>query len=167
MPVYHFRERHRRRIHATTPEAVWRALRSVTLNDLALTRMLVAVRGLKGDGSKPIFDGGPIRLLEVDEPSYAIGAGISRAWQPRPSKMEVSTVDEFTSFREPGWTKYLTDFRVEPVGDGVVLSTETRGYSTDTRSRLLFGCYWAVIRPGSGLVRRDVLAAVARLTARH
>ena len=34
--------------------------------------------------------------------------------------------------------------------------------ATDTRTRVRFAIYWAIIRPGSGLIRRDMLGAVAR-----
>lgn len=43
-----------------------------------------------------------------------------------------------------------------------LLGTETRGYSTDSRARRRFAVYWALIRPASGLVRRDMLATVRR-----
>ena len=39
---------------------------------------------------------------------------------------------------------------------------ETRIEATDGRTRARFGLYWAVIRLGSGLIRRDMLRAVAR-----
>jgi hypothetical protein len=42
------------------------------------------------------------------------------------------------------------------------LTTETRVAATDRRTRLLFGVYWTAIRPGSGLIRREMLGAVAR-----
>jgi hypothetical protein len=165
MPDYHFRERHSRIIDAS-PDSVWDALTSVTLNDLAVTRVLAAVRGMKGPRSRGLFDNsGPVRMFETVAPLYVIGGNVARPWQPRPSKADVSSIEEFSGFTEPGWVKYLADFRVRPVDGGVEVSTETRGYSTDPRSRRLFACYWAVIRPWSGLIRRDMLAAVARLSA--
>ena len=47
-------------------------------------------------------------------------------------------------------------------GAGTLLSTETRVEATDARTRVLFGVYWTLIRLGSGLIRRDMLRAVAR-----
>jgi len=43
MPVYHFHERHSRWIDAS-PEQVWQALTTLTLDQLTLTRALVAIR---------------------------------------------------------------------------------------------------------------------------
>lgn len=69
-------------------------------------------------------------------------------------------------FEEPGWTKYLTDFHLEPCDGGVQLTTETRGYSTNDRARRRFALYWALIRPASGPVRRDMLVTIRRLATR-
>lgn len=59
--------------------------------------------------------------------------------------------------------KYLIDFQLEPRDGGVRLTTETRGHCTDRRARHRMALYWCLIRPGSGLIRRDMLRAVARL----
>jgi hypothetical protein len=62
---------------------------------------------------------------------------------------------------------FLTDFRIEPRDGGVRLSTETRGYSTDPHARRLFALCWTIIRPGSGLIRRGMLASAARIAERE
>lgn len=163
MPVYHFHEVHSRRIAAPAPH-VWDALTNLRLDQLTLTRALVALRhsGSAMPPSRPLFTDGPIRIVESVPPVYALGAAIGRPWQRQPARHDVTTLDEFVEFNQPGWTKYLTDFRLEPDDAGVVLSTETRGYSTDTPARRRFTAYWGLIRVGSGLIRRDILATVAR-----
>lgn len=163
MPVYHFAERHGRTI-AASPDAVWRVLTELTFSQLTVTRPLVALRGLgRATSPRPLFIDGPVRMLEMSAPSYAVGGAIARPWQIVPSRQPVSTLGEFAEFAEPGWVKYLVDFSLEPVDGGTRLTTETRGYSTDNRSRMRFAAYWALIRPWSGLIRRDVLATVDRL----
>ncbi len=42
------------------------------------------------------------------------------------------------------------------------LTTETRARLTDQPSRRAFSRYWLLIRPFSGLIRRQWLAAIAR-----
>jgi len=42
------------------------------------------------------------------------------------------------------------------------LQTETRVVATDVRTRLHSVGYWLLIRAGSGLIRRDILRAIAR-----
>lgn len=164
MPVYHFHNRHSRWIDAS-PQHVWQALATLTLDDLTITRPLVALRHL---GSSPLEPGpllttGPLQLLHTDVPTYAIGGAVARPWQRRPPRRSIGSLEEFAAFAEPGWTKYLTDFHLVAVGGGVQLTTETRGYSTDSATRRRFALYWAVIGLGSGLVRRDLLATVARV----
>ncbi len=167
MPVYHFHERHSRWIDAS-PAQVWQALTTLTLDQLTLTRPLVAIRHLgarTATPAKPLLTHGPVQMLEIASPTYAVGGAIARPWQHRPERRDIASLAEFTSFDQPGWTKYLSDFHLEPSNDGVRLTTETRGYSTDDWARRRFALYWALIRPASGLIRRDMLATVARLAA--
>jgi hypothetical protein len=164
MPVYHFNERHSLWIDADS-ESVWQALATITPRDLTVTRPLIALRFLGRATSgppRPLLERGPVRMFELDAPRYAVGGRVARPWQPRPDHHEVTTMAEFTGFAEPGWTKFLTDFNLEPVNGGVLLSTETRGYSTDPGSRRRFGLYWAAIRISSGLIRRDLLRSIGR-----
>lgn len=53
-------------------------------------------------------------------------------------------------------------FRLEPVGDRVHVTTETRFTLADRRAHLRFGFYWLVIRPGSGFIRRMQLRAIRK-----
>lgn len=68
----------------------------------------------------------------------------------------------FTGFAVPGWAKMALNFRVS-AGE---LTTETRVQLTDQRSRRAFARYWLLIRPFSGLIRREWLAAIARRASR-
>jgi hypothetical protein len=165
MPEYDFAERHQRRVEAT-PDATWSALASLTLDDLTVTRPLLALRHLRASRapSKPLLTNGPVTLLHREDGRVAIAGAIARPWRPRAPKREVSSLAEFRAFNDAGWTKYLTEFRIEPDGDHgrCTLSTETRGISTDVHARRRFGVYWAIIRVPSGIIRRDILRAVAR-----
>ncbi len=58
------------------------------------------------------------------------------------------------------------DFVLEPEEAGTRLSTETRVTATDARSRVQFALYWLAIRGGSGLIRRDMLRAIASRSER-
>ncbi len=164
LPQYDFAERHRRLIRAE-PESVWNALTTLTLADLRLTQPLVWVRGLGGrrpEVDKPLFSSGPVTMLIVNGPWYALGGAVSRPWQRSPTRLPVTTLEEFLAVDEPGWATYLTDFRLRPVSGGTLLSTETRVRCTDSRSRQRFALYWAVIRPFSGMIRHEMLAAADR-----
>ena len=55
------------------------------------------------------------------------------------------------------------NFRIEPNGQGgSLLTTETRVFAADPASRRRFARYWSVIYPGSALIRREWLRAVAK-----
>jgi hypothetical protein len=54
------------------------------------------------------------------------------------------------------------NFLVEDAGDGFSsVTTETRVYTTDTFARRHFAAYWRIIYPGSALIRRMWLRAIA------
>lgn len=168
MPHYDFAEQHNRRI-AADAQVVWQALTSITVDQLPITKLLVAVRHLgssRAQRRRPLLTDGPVHLLEVSAPWYAVGGNIARPWQWRPQTRPVDSLAQFVAFDEPGWVKYLVDFRVQPAQNGVILSTVTRVACTDRRARRRFTPYWALIRVGSGLIRRDLLAAVDRAATR-
>lgn len=159
-------EFHQRQIRAE-PSAVWDALSRISLADLTITRPLMLVRhlGRKGQpaAAAPLLTHGPVELLTSTPGSYAIGAAIMRPLQLHPERHPVSTVAAFSAFHDPGWVKVLTDFSIQAADGGSLLSTDTRCQATDPATRKRFGAYWRLIRPGSDLVRRDMLRSVDRL----
>jgi hypothetical protein len=165
MPRYEFAERHQRHVDAPA-DATWAALTALTLDDLTITRPLVALRHLRLPEAprRPLLTDGPVTLLHREDGRVAVAGAIARPWQPRAPRQEVGSLADFIAFTSPGWTKYLTEFRIEPGAsdDRCTLSTETRGTSTDGRSRRRFRLYWTLIRLPSGLIRRDILRAVAQ-----
>lgn len=169
IPDYQFREHHSRWIAASS-DRVWEALTALTWDQLTVARPLMTIRRLGRTPPRPsqsLFYEGPVTILETAPQSYAVGGAIARPWQRSPTERpNITTVEDFAAFHEPGWVKYLTDFLLEPEGAGTRLSTETRGYSTNARARRLFRLYWTLIGPASGLIRRDMLAATARAAER-
>ena len=158
LPEYDFRERHQRRVDAK-PEAVFAAIRSVTLAETPIARTLMRLRGLRAGSARPLVEEmdneGFVQLTE--EPlRELVYTAIGQPWRPLGGKRAVA--DDFRAFAEPGYAKMGFNFRLE---DGV-LSTETRVLLTDERSRKAFRRYWLVIRPFSGLIRREWLRAIAR-----
>jgi len=176
LPDPDFRERHERRI-AAPREAVWDALHEVRLRDLALSRALMAVRlipaRLAGRPPSRMVEGrfleeGPIPVLAADPPRAVIAAGALQPWKLRGGETPpVLDAPALRDFREPGWVKTGIDFVLEPEGGGTRLTTETRVTATDQGTRARFAVYWLLIRAGSGLIRRDLLRAVARSASRR
>jgi hypothetical protein len=170
LPAPHFRERHRRRI-AASPDAVWTALHEVRLSDSPLARVLMDLRTLPlrlGRGRRPglvagrFLEDGPLSVLVAEPERIVVGGGVLQPWTLRGGKKSPQlNARALRTFNEPGWVKCAIGFVLEPHDDRTMLRTETR-VRTDRRTWLRFALYWFLVRPGSGLVRRGLLRAVAR-----
>jgi hypothetical protein len=161
MPNYDRREVHRRRIHAPA-DAIWEAAKELRGDEMAVMRLLMGIRTLgrgSGNGQRTVlssFRGMGFRLIAEDPGEEMVVAGIGRFWQPSGGLRKVESAEQFAAFAEPGYAKVAFNFRLE----GEVLSTETRIAGTDAHARRRFGAYWLLVRPGSGLIRREWLRAI-------
>jgi hypothetical protein len=171
LPAFQFSERHERRVRAT-PNRIFEAIRSVTADDIAFFRTLTAIRNpgrLFGKQPEGILNpahgsvleaarlSGFVELAEEPGRELVIGTYIVRPPQGvRPSP------ESFAALALPGYAKAALNFRVEPGPDGTCrLTTETRVFATDGWTALRFAPYWRLIYPGSSLLRRTWLAAIA------
>jgi hypothetical protein len=163
MPAYDRRELHRRTIDAP-PDAVWDAVHGLTGDQLRLMRLLVGMRTLgrrRENGGGTVLEGFRrmgFRVIAEDPGRELVIAGIGRFWEPSGGLRRVEGAEQFAAFDEPGYAKVAFNFVLE---DGE-LSTETRIAGTDDRARRRFRLYWLLIRPGSGLIRREWLGAIAK-----
>lgn len=176
-PEYDVRERHSRQI-AASPERVFAALRTANLAGGFTTRVLFALRGLPAflhamvHGKIPRLGRGVLRLEDFERAGFAVLAerpndelliGLQgRFWRPRG---DLEIIDAATA-RQPipigraraGWNFQL---RQLPAGR-TELVTETRVRCGDRPTWRRFRWYWALIRLGSGLIRRAMLASIQR-----
>jgi hypothetical protein len=163
MPVYDRREVHSRGIAAPAAN-VWDAVHELTAGELRLMRALMGLRTLGrggGDSGRTVLDGFErmgFRRVAEDPGRELVIAGIGRFWKPSGGLRRVEGPEQFTGFEEPGYAKVAFNFRL---AEGR-LSTETRIAGTDAHARRRFGLYWLLIRPGSGLIRREWLRALDR-----
>jgi hypothetical protein len=157
---------------------VYQALKSVTAEEIVLFRTLTWLRRFGLPGPESILDPpAHVPLLNVatrtsflvlaEEPDREIVLGTLVAAPPgwRPSGKP--TPDGFRAFfvttNHPGFAPAAMNFRIEDAGPAAcMLTTETRVYATDTSTRRRFALYWRVIYPGSALIRRMWLRAIAR-----
>lgn len=175
LPAPDFRERHHRDI-AASPAAVWDALQELRLGDAALSRTLMGVRLLPAKlAGRPMpamvtgrfLEDGPVPVLATDVGRAVIAGGAMQPWKlSGGDEPPILDAEDLRAFAEPGWVKTGVDFMLEPHAGGTRLSTETRVTATDPRTRAVFARYWLLIRAGSGLIRRDMLRAVARTAQR-
>jgi hypothetical protein len=102
-------------------------------------------------------------VLLGERPGEQIVLGVvGRPWKPRGDGLD--SLDGPASFRaydRPGSVRCVWDFVAAPTASGTRLSTETRIAGTDAAGTRTFRRYWRIVMPGSALIRRDILRAVA------
>jgi hypothetical protein len=169
-PAWQFHEIHRIAVAAPSHRA-YDAVRDVTAGEIRWFRALTWLRRLGRPGPESILNAPaetPILevatrtgflLLAATSGEVVVGTVVIA---PRGSRRP-TTPDEYRSLDAPGYAKATMNFRIEAVDPHrCVVTTETRVYATDPRTRRRFGAYWFVIRPGSGLIRRMWLRAIKR-----
>lgn len=172
-PGAQFGEHHSRVVRAD-PSAVWDAILGLRWSDLTITKPLILLRGLGVGGlgmrgmDRRLLDGtGPVAPILLDRPRELVAVAIDRPWQLRPEAgPTIGDPAGFTAFAEPGWLKQGMDFVLTPVVGGTRVDTSTLCEATDRDAERRFRLYWLLIRPFSGLIRRDILAAVDRIARR-
>ncbi len=169
IPTWHFGNHHQIVVEAPV-ERVSEAFESLRLDRDAswLVRALFRARGLSfpsGPTPRTALTASGFSVLG-ERPGREIVFGIAgKFWAPREMAHLVRVPDAraFTEFARPGQAKGAMNFRVEPLDDDrTLLATETRVWCSDRRARLLFGLYWTLIRIPSGVIRVDMLRAIAR-----
>jgi hypothetical protein len=175
LPEYHFREQHSLQVNAS-PQLVFKALKELQPGEMAWpVAWMMALRGLpgwlKGKRSQPaeralsfldqMEKNGFMYLAE--EPGRELVFGlIGQFWKPIPAKTRVENAQAFIAFRTPGYAKAAANLLAEPKDNGTRLSTETRVWTPDEKTRRRFGLYWMLISLGSGWIRLFWLKAIKR-----
>jgi hypothetical protein len=164
LPTYDVRSVFARRIPAGSA-TVWEALVGLTADELPITRLLMSIRSagrtrLRGC----LIETFPIPLLARVEGSELVFGVVAAFWRlrPEPAPLPLGDPEAFIAFTEPGWAKAAMSIQLAPDGDDTAVYVETRIHATDPASRRAFTRYWLVVRPGSGLLRREFLRALAR-----
>ena len=171
-PVYQFNEFHSILIRAPR-ERVYHAIKLVTADEILFFRTLIWIRRFGRTGPESIMNA-PERqpllavatrtsfLLLRDEQNREIVVGTAVVAPPgwRPSSHP--TPEDFKAFHEPGFALAAMNFFLEDANPGACrVTSETRVYATDLSVGRRFAAYWRVIYPGSALIRRMWLRAIA------
>ena len=171
VPVYQFSEVHRIRVRAS-PSRIYRSIKEVTAREITFFRALTFIRRFGKRGPDSILhppDDEPLLavatrtgfMLLADEPERELVVGTVLI-APRDMKRP-ATPEQFKELAGRGIAKAAMNFRMEADGEGTwLVSTETRVHATDASARRRFAGYWALIRPGSGFIRRMWLRAIKR-----
>lgn len=165
MPDWQWREYHQRPVQAP-PQTVWQSIHSVPTDALRLTRPLMWLRTAGQDAPPrglPMIASLPPRVIASDAPREVLLGLIfstSRWWAEPTPPDSIAALD---AMRGPGSVRVVVNMALRPAPDGgTLLSTETRASTDDDATRRRFALYWLMIRGGSGLIRRDILRAIAR-----
>jgi hypothetical protein len=182
VPTFQAVERHSVTV-AASPERVWAALTQVTTGELRLFRVLMGVRVLPGrlirsprarfEADEPLL-GWAVRfgftILGEDARRELVVGAIGQPWRLAGGRgMAVVDGNDFAAFDHAGYAKMAANFRLDPIAGGraIQLSTETRVACTDPISARRFACYWRLVRPASGVIRRSWLMAIKRRAERR
>jgi hypothetical protein len=107
-----------------------------------------------------LLEFGFVELGRRDD-ELAFGA-IGQFWRVREQLEPIADAKTFDAFDQPGYAKGAMNFRLAQGTGAVTLVTETRVRAIDDRARRLFRPYWIPVRAIGGLMRREMLGAIAR-----
>src|SRR4051812_37076091 len=172
MPRWQVGEKHALEI-AASPEKVFAAIHDVRADEILLFRTLTAIRRCGQDGpenilnapdQKPLLDVATqttFVLLDNDVPrEVVIGSVIAAPRAQRTSGRPGPAL--FRKALPPGVILATMNFLVTPNQAGSTVTTETRVYANTPAALRRFGVYWRLIHPGSDVIRRMWLRAIAQ-----
>jgi hypothetical protein len=178
LPEFDVRTRYAIRVSAS-PARVYASLWTANFDHWGLTRALYAVRMLPSFPSRPretwrrlgdelfrqrftldqmLLEG--FALLGERSGEELVLGTVGRFWRAR-GELCATSLGQFRAPLPSGTAKAAWNFEVTILADGATeLSTETRVLCADVTTRRRFRAYWLLIRPFSGLIRQEILAAV-------
>jgi hypothetical protein len=120
-----------------------------------------------GDFSTPDFN-----FFVVDTTEYIsvmiIKSSMIANKSATPAPPEISTLEQFMSFKNPGYVKVAINFKfISENNKETLLTTETRVQGICNDDNRIFGRYWRIIYPGSAIIRRvwlDTINKKAQIT---
>lgn len=175
MPEYHFREYHQLQVNAS-PQLVFTAAKELISAEMPrpvawmmalreLPGWLAGKRRARGERAQPFLgqmaENGFVPLGEEAGREIVFGL-IGQFWKPVPVIVRAANAEAFATFKTPGCAKVAANLFMEAQGGGTRLSTETRIWTPDKKTRRKFGLYWTLIALGSGWIRMFWLGAIKR-----
>lgn len=176
VPVCQFRERHDMLVDAS-PAMLLDAVSEPGITDDPWMRTFIRMREFPERFLSRLTGGGELQgklpfgfdnfLLLGRDGDREIALGLlGKFWQFDYGQVRVPDAAAFHRFDVPGVAKLVLNLSAEKMDGGRTrLATETRIFCNDRKSTLSFTPYWWLIRPVSGLIRRRLLARIARQAA--
>ncbi|WP_263410917.1 hypothetical protein [Terriglobus tenax] len=168
-PAWDVRERLSLEV-AAPPEIVFRAACFLRLRQIPAVRAVFRTRELALSAEPS-----PQSMLSLVEQARAWGWGVlsekpgeeiifgavTQPWEANPV-FRALPAESFAGFQQPGFVKIAWTLRVQPAQHGARVVTETRVTSNDEASRAHFRTYWALVMPGTYLIRWFALRAIRK-----
>ena len=178
MPVYTFNELHEVRIKAS-PDEVKEVFRVTGVKDIPIAHLLMKIRGIANEdvdlsdrassnkAGTDTFTTPDFNFFVVAPDEYIAVMILKPAMisgdKGKPAPPEISSIEQFNAFNEPGYMKVAINFRIIGTGNKeTLLTTETRVDGTTKADSYVFGHYWRVVYPGSAIIRRVWLDTIKK-----
>ena len=160
LPLFHFSETHATEVNAPV-NVVYSSVMACDLSRSAIVRFLFRLRRLpKCDMNIEGLQQIGFRLLARLEDREIVFGLIGKFWTFYAGILPFLP-EEFISFDVKGYAKAAGNLLAVPItSDHTRLITETRVQCTSPWSRFRFALYWSLIRPFSGLIRREWLRLI-------
>jgi hypothetical protein len=183
MPDYAFNEIHEVRIKAS-PDWIKQVLQVTGVKDIPSARVLMKIRGI-ADEEVDLSDRASNNQVcpdTVSTPDFNFFVVAPDEWitvmilksviitnnANQPAPPEIPTLEQFTSFNQPGYVKVAVNFRFKTIDNNeTILSTETRNCGITPKDNRVFGFYWRIIYPGSAIIRRVWLDTIKNKVHNH
>jgi hypothetical protein len=158
------------------PEAIFQALRDVTLRDMKFAWLLGELRYLpsrlaghmsatdsRRSFMKTLIEGGTL-VLRDDAPREVITGSAAQLHGVHQAPQRFASREAFEAYDDPGYEKLFMSVRVAPTGrpgeHWLVLEHATRALSPLAERK--FARYWRVIKPMGAFVTWQLLRAIRR-----
>lgn len=160
LPNYDLAERTCIEIHAPI-ERVYAVVSSLDMSSSTIICWFFRLRGLPRSALslQGMQRMGFNVLGQVQNQEMLLGL-VGRFWKLRGDLQPVDAL-HFRNFSKEGFVKAVWNFTLLQRGNGTVhLSTETRVFCNDSKSRTFFCLYWLVIALFSKWIRREILRLI-------
>lgn len=173
LPDWNYKEQHQALV-AAPARRVYQSALELDLAKSPLTSFLFKLRELPmrltskdwqspgmGSGFDDLLELGFLRLAASPPHEFVLGL-VGNFWTLSP-EIKKLTSQGFKDFAESGYAKVAFNFAVDELKPGLSrLSTETRIQCLGPSAQKAFRAYWLLIRPFSGLTRREMLRLVRK-----
>jgi hypothetical protein len=162
LPNYNFSEKHSIIVNQS-PEKIYALVDNLDFSGSWVIKILFKLRGMT---TRMTMKEGLLRqrfimLAQIENEEILLGLA-GQFWKPD-GNLQKLTPDGFVTFQARGFLKATWGFTLTKLtGNKTTVGTETRIQCLDEVAYRKFRRYWFVIRPFSGLIRKEILRSIRK-----